>query len=298
MSQEQKSPRNSAVRKFFQKSLENTASTVHEHFPQLTANHISILSLVGVSATVLCTALLERKTGTISKKQAFWLILLYVLSSILDGFDGTLAREIAQKHPEIVQPKIDSILHGQNVDVTGDRIGEAALALLGMVRAEQHTDTLWFISASLAAITNPLPSVLRAKTEELTPDNGQVGSPDLKIKEGGRNILESLGTRQGRFAIAIGSLLPYIKHSSGISLQAVLTLAQASANISVTIDRARKAKQAEALQQTLANTKTKESNTQIQAKTRKKVLGVVTAGILGGTTLTAAALLHKRYMAL
>jgi len=270
--------RNSKIREFFQEYLESLAGITHKTFPNLTANHISLVSFLGVAAVALATYVLEKKEGKLYWRDVSLLVTLYLLFSILDGFDGTLKREIKNRHPDMVFPDSKSFWNGQIVDYAGDRLAEMTLILLSIMRAELHKDELGFVISLITGVSNILPSYFRAEAERY-PHN-----PEFTTKEGG------LGTRQWRFIFAIVVLLPYIRHSSGVSLQAVVNAIQGISNMQTALIRRETAAAIRAAEATQP-AEIEPTEEQELAVTRKQVAAILLGvfGIVGTASILVVA---------
>ena len=251
--------RNSPLRKVADNVITPVVEWLHKTYPDITADHLTILGTVGVAIGALLAErshmVTDRETrnrlrGAASAAMA--------LGSLMDAFDGGLARLQAREKP---QPNSS---RGQLLDVGNDRIQEMILGLVRMRVANRQERSGDKIAALLNTLTNIHPSLARAWTET----QGGV------VPEAGRNVFELLGTRAGRAAVNFATVL--IPEVSGeISLQAVLDTVTTVANIVTTVNRYR-----------LSQKDVPENSSQIQelAKARVRMLAGLTV-IISGVSL-------------
>ncbi len=214
-------PRNSRLREFSRKPTEKMAQLLHTVFPWLTPNELTLLGTAGLGGLVLYTAKLE-KEGKIDFATSLQLLGLFLGISGTDALDGALAR---YKKKVGKEDSHDSSV-GQLVDSLSDRVQEAFSSWLAMYRAAEQGDKLWLVTATLTALTNPLSSLVRAYAEK----NG------ITVPESGKNILEFLGTRVGRFGVGT---LHYVSpiQVGGTSVQGIADGLTAVATVKTTLSR-------------------------------------------------------------
>lgn len=210
MPTEKNSKRNSKFRDVFAPLGDKPVEFLHKKFPWLTANEVTAASLAGVTITSALVAAFGRESHFNPGA-----LIGFSLSSGLDFLDGKFARLIKKEHPELPDSYV-----GELVDVTADRLGELFMALTRMTIAASDKNTLGVLAAAVVAITNPLPSLLRAHQE----------TKGLTTLEDGRNIVEFFGGRFGRALLSIPA-------SSFKDAQPVLDLLTFTANIANTWER-------------------------------------------------------------
>jgi CDP-diacylglycerol---glycerol-3-phosphate 3-phosphatidyltransferase len=143
----------------------------------LTPNTITILGFCGVTSAA----------WLIITEHSFWAGIVVLLASILDAFDGAVARLTGRVS-----------LFGSVLDSTLDRLAEGLvlLALLFMLSAEDNTTGVWLAGAAL--IFSFLVSYIRARAE----------SVGLELTDGWftrteRIIVLSLGMLTGYILVAL-----------------------------------------------------------------------------------------------
>ena len=121
----------------------------------------------------------EKQFGT---DFSFFALGLFVLGLTCDGLDGALARISGTADKE-----------GAVYDLVNDRVQELLLTTTRIANASERRDILGVIAATLAGLTNPLPSYIRAMVE----------AKGGCVPETGKNPLSFLGTRAPRTGLAI-----------------------------------------------------------------------------------------------
>jgi phosphatidylglycerophosphate synthase len=208
--------RNSPVRKFLQKPVDNLASFLVKRFPDLTADHISYTG----TTLVALGASLRAVSEVLGQDYSWFSLGLIGLGVAFDGLDGAVAR---QKNPD------DKGSHGVIVDVLNDRAQETVLTISRIATASLRGDPFGVLAAIFAGLTNPFPSLTRAMAEK----NGVI------VAESGKNPLSFLGTRLGRVGLAVSATvypqtdIPFVNEPMQPFLDALTTFA----NISSTIER-------------------------------------------------------------
>ncbi|MBI3955311.1 CDP-alcohol phosphatidyltransferase family protein [Candidatus Gottesmanbacteria bacterium] len=189
--------RNSPLREMSSGAIQFVVNRLHEAFPDLTPNHLTLLGVVGVATA--STLLTLRKGNASSKDKALTAVSFFslVVSAIGDGLDGTLARTSEAENPGSMNPEI-----GQLLDVLADRTGENAMAFSRAFQAHKKHNRLGVTLALIEAITSSLPSLMRAFDEK-------EGHRGPEIPPG---LFGFAGTRFGRTALGIAStVLPEIR---------------------------------------------------------------------------------------
>ena len=173
--------RNSPLRDLASKLSRKPAALLRKAIPGIKPDHITVL---GLFSTLLGSALKtippeklilsEATTTTVA-------FLALLLGGYADVVDGEMARQL----------KTDSSsTKGANWDVLTDRIGESAMALSSIAQATTR-GVLWdVVAAAPAVITGRLPSLYRAKVEEL----------GFIVPETGKNLTSFFGARLSRVA--------------------------------------------------------------------------------------------------
>lgn len=251
--------RNSKIRELTAGSIHSVARKLHQLAPGLHPDYLTGLGTTGVFLGSFLATRDHRKvvTGVLA------------FSSLMDAFDGALAREIAEESPEKVNPA-----RGQIVDACSDRIQETAMAFSRAAQACQRGDRVGEGLAYLVALTNPLSSLARASAEV----SGKV------VPEAGKGVLGLLGTRIGRTVPAIAATVA--PEVSGVPVQLVLDGLTAVANVVTTIDRLKISKESGGGSLPVEE--------QEQARLRNKALKIITGVIAGATLITYASLRREK----
>lgn len=174
--------RNSWLRKKTSVPIEIVTQRLHECFPDLTGDHVTLAGLLGVAAgAILAEKQNERGNVTLTDRLPTFVAL--ALSSFCDAFDGPMARLIAQESPDKSHP-----LRGQIFDTASDRLGEMAMSISRAVTAHKRSDTLGEFLAYSSAFSNTIPSLSKALAE----------STSHVVPEAGKGPAGFLGTRVGR----------------------------------------------------------------------------------------------------
>lgn len=169
--------RNSNLRKFLGSKMLPYVESLHEKFPWLTPDHVTLAGgmLVGGGSW-----LFNRKEGG-----ARWLgVAMVGLGLGADGIDGMLARVISKKNGEPLSN------HGQLLDAGSDRIKE-------WMMAEARVDDGNHIGPRITQITSLWPSLARAFAERR----------GVTVPETGSGWLGGVGTTIGRTALGLGALV-------------------------------------------------------------------------------------------
>jgi len=170
---EQVNPNNSPLRESANGLTHNVAMYIHENFPSVTPNQLTIIRAVaalGVSAVLAKTE---------SPKIKFVGAVGYTIFELADALDGSLARIKAEEKGE------DTKLNGNLIDALSDKAVESGASFLVAERSIRNGDKIGAAINILAGITAPLPSVFRARAEK----------HNLVVKE------SSYGTRPVRSAL-------------------------------------------------------------------------------------------------
>lgn len=300
MSTSEKTPvsgRNSLLRELFDRPLTSFVTMLHRRFPDLTPNQITYGGLLGVTAATVLTYLRERHKQELTWQDFMLLGTAFILASALDAFDGKLARIIHQENgsPEETTDEASSSTNGSTTDARADRLSEAIVSALEILRAWQNKDYLWLASAVLVALSNPLPSIIRAQFEgRMTKDlAARAADENVRLHEGGGSPVKFFGTRAGRFILALLAFAPHKELASSISPHGVLAAFRGAVNILVAIDRVKEVRALEQLRNNYPDDATAApSNEQLKAITREKelrkvfyLIAAITAVLAGGITL-------------
>jgi len=192
------------------------AIKLHEKLPNLSPNNITMLGLIGTSASLMLNYYAQKKENNNLKTIAG---ISYLTSSLADALDGALARYILEQG-ENHNTKI-----GQLVDVGADRAAEIFAAIARILHAKETQQKFGVLAAGIAGITNLFPSYFRAKAEAL----------EKNIPESGKDTLSFLGTRAGRLVTTtISNFFPEIKNKP---VQPVLDSLTTIANLKTTVER-------------------------------------------------------------
>jgi phosphatidylglycerophosphate synthase len=170
--------RNSPLRKFLEPLLTKVARELDKI--GVKANQVTA---AGTYLTALGSFLKmsEKNLGT---DLSYLCLGLFVFALACDGLDGSLARLSGTAGEE-----------GAKYDLINDRVQELLLNAARIANASQRMDIFGVLTATLAGLTNPLPSYIRAMVEE----KGDV------VAETGKNPLSFLGTRGPRAGLAISA---------------------------------------------------------------------------------------------
>ncbi len=183
------------------------------------------------------------------------------IGSGLDGIDGPHARERDKRLPGTV-----NFERGGIIDALGDRYQELSLAVSRAVSAHKRGDKIGKVLALTTAITNPLPSIVRAGAESL----------GIKVPESGKGLFGLIGTRPGR--AALGTLATISPEVKGLPIQPALDTLMTVSNLKTAADRL--AVIIKGTQQTLS------SKTRDEAKTRLIALGIFGIAAAGTSLFT------------
>ena len=206
---EQEKARNSRLRKTTEKFLQPIVRGLIR-IPGVTANRITASGTILVSAGSF-----ER---VLNEKLSPWVALgLIGLGVLADAFDGQIARALNQSSDK-----------GALFDLLNDRFQESVMALSRIVMAAERKDPFGVVLATLAGVTNPLPSLMRAEVEE----KGRV------VAESGKNPLSFLGTRLGRVTIGVPTtVFPEAFYTGPFAFQALGDLLTTIANVRSFLER-------------------------------------------------------------
>lgn len=211
MEKEPISTLNSPLRTKTQKILDPLVNQLKK-IPGISANHITFsgLALVGLGS-------LEKTLKPNSLQASYIALALMALGISTDAFDGALARSLNQ-----------SSENGAILDLLSDRTQESILSLSRITTASLRKDPFGVITASLSGLTNPLPSLLRAKAEKKS----------LVVPESGKNPLTFLGTRASRAVVGVfNTTFPTVFEVSSYSSQSLIDGLSTLANILTSLER-------------------------------------------------------------
>jgi phosphatidylglycerophosphate synthase len=164
------------LRKLTTKPIAEVSDKLVERFPHLHPDTVTIAGILTVLAGSGLVATGNPEAGTA----------VITLGSAGDFLDGGIAR--ARTRAGIPNGR-----YGHVLDAVSDRFEELAMATARAVVANQRHDKFGTHAALFAAATNSLPSIFKAIAES----QGKV------VFENGRDPLEFMGTRVGRFVTGV-----------------------------------------------------------------------------------------------
>ncbi len=259
--------RTSGIREVTAPLRKRVVEKLHEEFPYLTPDALSIISAAGVGIGAIAAAIENEKgAGKLVKAVTAMEI---VASSVLDAFDGELARLLDK-----LSPGSNDFFAGQLKDAVSDRFQELFLWLSHYYAAKKREDKLGEVTAMASIVTGVLPSLARAYAEK----------QGYKVSETGVRPDRFFGSRLGRTIVGIvGAVYPEIK---GVSVQSIGDGLVTVANMINTYERLNiaQAKKAKELSQEKMH----------EAQVRFFVLGGVAAVSLGVAAATLFMLRNKK----
>ena len=186
MERRQSGVRNSPLRELASKLSRKPAAFLIKAIPGIKPDHVTwgglILTAVGSALKTVPTEKMILN-GEATSALGFFALLL---GGYADVVDGEMARQL----------KTDSTsTKGARFDVLTDRMGESAMAFSRIAQAASRGDLWGVIAATAAGITGPLPSLYRAKIEEL----------GFIVPETGKNLTSFFGARLPRVASGIAT---------------------------------------------------------------------------------------------
>jgi hypothetical protein len=164
-------PKNSQLREATKDYFYKTAEAIHNHFPGLTANQLTMFRAV---ASIASTEAIIKSEDKPYRKLAG--VLGYIAFELADGVDGNLANIRAM---EVNEP---TNLRGNLYDTLSDKTVETYDCFRVAYRSMENGDRIGAILNILAGITSAHPATARAKAE----------AENIVVKENG------LGTRPVR----------------------------------------------------------------------------------------------------
>jgi phosphatidylglycerophosphate synthase len=217
------SSRNSRAREVTRGAINLTVRFLHKTAPWLTPNEITIGGMVGVAGVAKYADSISHVKIEDSFFQRLTAAVVYTGLCLSDGLDGALER-----HLQSLDPKRKGSSFGANLDAGSDRAQELVLALSRASSADNRNDRFGKALALGAAVTNTLPSLVRAYGE----------SKGVIFEENGSNWLQFFGTRLGRAIVGgVSSLAPEYK---GIPIQKAADALTIVSNVSTTVSRWRR----------------------------------------------------------
>jgi hypothetical protein len=174
--------------------VRNVSSTIHNAFPKLTPNEISVL---GITLVCFGDYLIQNQNRKNERNNMVvsLSVLLQALGYACDALDGGVAREKKRKTPQW-HSKID----GATLDPALDRVREIYTASSRRETARHRGSKIGMLSANATLLTTSLPTVAREWTMALT---GQ------SVQEVGSNPLAFMGSMPGRLLLnSLGTLYP------------------------------------------------------------------------------------------
>ncbi len=264
---DEKLMRNSALRNYTAGLVEKAVIEIHKSYPDLSPNQITILGTLGVAVSGVLAYLNEVARTDATLTDRLVALGLYGASNLADAADGGMAKlwkKLGLPH--------DST-KGQLVDVTGDRIQELVIKLVSIATALRKNDNLGALFALYVALTNTLPSLLRALAE----------AQGKTTKETGNTPFHLLGTRAGRALTNTEIFFPNVK---GIPVAKLANGISGVANTLTIIERSK------VLFDSKAATPLSTEARQL-GRDRAKVLAVI-AGVVGIAALGAYSYLKNK----
>jgi len=242
--------RNSEIREMIAGPIDGITRKLHEALPDLTANDITVLGVIGTGIGGAIAAMRHGDHSTGDKALTALSLITIIASQLGDALDGSLARLIRDENHGNVNP------NGQLFDAGSDRIGELLLSITRAISANERHDSLGTVAALAAAVTSPWPSTARARAE----------SKGIAVPETGKGAMGIIGTRVGRaFFGILATEFPEIK---SIPVQVIADALTTTASIITTAQR---------LKTTKNDNPTLPIETQNEAKKRLKLLGAISA---------------------
>lgn len=253
--------RNSTIRRLTEAPIGGLVNRLHKAVPSLTPNHINLFALLSVIGGAAIAASRNPKNPTANKIKTKVAIGLMTAGSLMDAFDGPLARLKDSENPGSVNFSV-----GQINDILSDRGQEVIAAFSRSYSAHRREDVFGTLAGLGAGITASWASSARAWSEFFR----------RPVPEGGKGILGLIGTRKGRVVEGItATAFPKVK---GIPIQAILDGATTVGNISTALDRLRIANSQE--------TPVLDFKVQKDARNRLIALGTFSLAALTGALLT------------
>ena len=200
------------MRKIGDAILTKPVDRLIKRFPKITADAVT---KTGLGLTLIGSAV-KALPETITSGVDTSLIALGLMAAgaILDGLDGKIART-----------KGESTINGALTDVVSDRLGESGMAASRIIQAAARRDRLGIVTATLAGITGPLPSLFRAKVEE----------KGYFVPESGKNPATVLGARLPR--VIFGTAATVYPTALDLPIQVGLDSVTTASNIALTFER-------------------------------------------------------------
>lgn len=151
---EQVNPNNSPLRESAKGLTDEIALYIHDKFPSITPNHITIAR----AAAALGVSVVLAKTE--NPKVKFAGALGYTLFELADALDGSLALIKAEENGE------ETKINGNLIDALSDKVVESGACFLVAERSIRNGDKIGAVLNILAGVSAPLPSVFRARAEK------------------------------------------------------------------------------------------------------------------------------------
>jgi len=170
------------------------AESLHNIFPGITANYLTIAGGIGVAAGS-ALRVWSRENHDCDPRLALASLGILIAGFAMDSIDGKMSKLWGTEG------------EGAVLDATVDRINNLFLGLTRMHTSSTKDSTLGEILAIGATLTGTLPSMARAKLE----------SEGIAPNEGGKGALDFLGSHAGRTITGIfGIALPIILQSKKV----------------------------------------------------------------------------------
>lgn len=160
---------NSRLRALFKNPVESIASSLTEHYPNLTASHIT------AAGTIAClgAAVSAAKAPGIAR----YLSWVHLGGSLSDALDGPVARSTASKNGTQTSSS------GALFDTLNDRIQEYGAAISQADIAFARGNRFGGVMLLAAAVTGPVPSLARSNAEAhgIVVQEGLIGSRHTRV---------------------------------------------------------------------------------------------------------------------
>lgn len=285
--------RNSWIREKTKGTFEGLAEEIHNHFPFISPTHVNIAGVIGVKFASEWAKKINTENTDIALKQKLTRQLLVAaalgITNLFDAVDGPLARLKNKLNPG----SIDFDL-GDKLDASVDRIEEYIMGANRIKTAKKNGHKVDELAAFTATITNPFPSVFRAKSE----------AKGVIVPEGGKSLLGFFGTRVGRAITSIAAAAcPEIKIKGiRIPIQTPLDIATTISNVKTIVERFNYSQQPDNIPPELSPEKLKKL-TKEESEKRKSHLEIIKKArsregvlvTLAGATVVAALIAYSRH---
>lgn len=204
----------SRLRHLLQQPGERAMRALHEVFPTITANDITLAGVIGVTAASALAAYQNSHNERDRDPKITLTAGLLMTGGILcDYLDGKMADVAGGSQ------------YGHIIDAAADRAEETIMGVSRMYAAQGRGDHIGAAAALINTISNGLPSLARAICE----------MKGVAVPEDGGSLIGLLGTRAGRAIMhSIATFFPEVK---GIPVQSYLDSISTLTNTLTTCQR-------------------------------------------------------------